>query len=217
MTDLQQQQKGKSRYERKNKMVKQMDRQKERPQRYDARRPNGYGTTTRGEQNNGQTQTSTHPEPATGCIIGVVGKPYGRQLERILDDERLGSTAVGILVYLLYRPPGWDVSVVQLQRRFHGHRLLIRQAFKEMEAAGYAARAQLRSLDGRHACGERWFIRLSFTELWPEIFVTRELNSLRVHFRKSLEGRILPARKRPAKSNTDKKPRTIQNDNARER
>jgi hypothetical protein len=132
-----------------------------------------------------QEQAQSSDEPATGSVIGVVRKPYDRQPHEPSEDERLGPAALGILSYVFSRPPTWDISVKQLEQRFDGHRLLIREALKQLEQTGWAVRAQLRSPDSRRACGQMWFFRRSLDEPWPKRFATRGLDSLRVRILKA--------------------------------
>jgi len=120
-------------------------------------------------------------EPATGSIIGVVGKPYDR-LPAAIFEPGLSPAALGILCYLLSRPPGWDISAKQLRQHFGGHTHQIGEAFKELRHAGWTNLAQLRTMDGRHAGGRMWFARRSLDEPWPKTFMTRDLRSLKTHF-----------------------------------
>jgi hypothetical protein len=156
-------------------------------------------------------------EPATGSVIGVVRKPYDRLPHDPSEDDRLGPVALGILSYVFSRPPTWDISAKQLQQRFDGHRRLIRKALKQLQQAGWMALAQLRSADGTRACGRMWFARRSLDEPWPESFMTKDLNLLRVRILKP--GNSLKDHKRDFQlpvslNNTDKKPPLRKNDHA---
>jgi hypothetical protein len=159
-------------------------------------------------------------EPATDSVIGVVRKPYDRLPHDPSDDERLGPAALGILYYVFSRPPTWDVFVKQLEQRFDGHRLLIREGLKQLEQADWAVRTQLRSPDGRRACGQMWFVRRSLDEPWPERFMTKDLDLRRVRILKAgnFSDRSKADCQDPARlNNTDKEPPLKKNDHARAR
>jgi hypothetical protein len=63
-------------------------------------------------------------------------------------------------------------------------------------------------MDGRHAVGLMWFVRCSLDAKWPETFMNRELNCLKVHF--------VSFTQRASLTNTDKQS-PLTNDNAREK
>lgn len=73
-------------------------------------------------------------------------------------DPRLSYTARGILVEILSRPDGWETTADRLmeqarlqrgEKRGEGRRA-IREAFKELEAAGYMHRVKTRDRRGRY-------------------------------------------------------------------
>jgi len=137
---------------------------------------------------NGQTQNE---QVATGSVIGVVTTPYDRMPAAIFHDERLGPTALGILCYVFSRPPNWDVSVEQLNRRFHGHRLLNRRALKQIEQTGWGARAVPFGPNGKPCGGQMWFFRCSLNEPWPSTFMNGELEAQKLHFiSKAISGKV---------------------------
>jgi hypothetical protein len=145
---------------------------------------NGQAGKGRVTETSGQSFNGSEPfnEPATGSIIGAVGKGKPQIPWAIFADERLGPTALGILCYVFAKPPGWDISVKELRQRFGGHERLICQGLKQAQQAGWTAFTQLRSMDGRRAYGTKWFARRSLDERWPETFMTRDCNSLKLRF-----------------------------------
>ncbi len=151
---------------------------------------------------NGHSQAQSrngNSEPATGSIIGEVGKPYERMPRDIFDDDRLSPAAIGVLTYLLSRPPNWLISVKQLKKRFHGHPIMVGNALAELQQIGYAARVLLLyTPDGkRGGQGQMWFVRRSLEDEWPKRFVGRGLEVLTCRF--------LDVRKHGRLTNTDTK------------
>ncbi len=74
----------------------------------------------------------------------------------VLQDQRLSTTARGVLVELLSRPDGWQtnaetmVEQARATRPDHAEgRRTMRSAFAELEAAGYLVHTRLRGPDGR--------------------------------------------------------------------
>jgi hypothetical protein len=130
------------------------------------------------------SRNGSHPfiEPATGSIIGAVRKPYDRLPHEPYEDERLGPAALGILSYVFSRPPTWDISVKQLLQRFGGHKRLVRQALKQLQQAGWMARAVLFGENGKACGGQMWFARTSLDVPWPKRFMTKGLDCRKVHF-----------------------------------
>lgn len=79
---------------------------------------------------------------------------------KLLGDDDLSFRALGVLAYLLSRPPGWETDSKRLAagKRREG-RDAIRSALKELEAAGYLHRVKVRrpagmTLDGRYVGGQ---------------------------------------------------------------
>ncbi|MDU7472120.1 MAG: helix-turn-helix domain-containing protein [Paenibacillus macerans] len=65
-----------------------------------------------------------------------------------LSDERLSWKAKGLLGYLLSKPSNWRVYVSDLVKRSKDGKDAVYSALKELEAAGYIERRQLRDPDG---------------------------------------------------------------------
>jgi hypothetical protein len=58
------------------------------------------------------------------------------------EDNELSFRALGLLVWLLSRPPGWTFTIEQLARRRPEGRDAIARAVRELEKAGYVLRTQ---------------------------------------------------------------------------
>lgn len=76
-----------------------------------------------------------------------------------LEDIRLSPLAKCIHVYVMTRPPGWDLRIEDLVRRLKSCRRTVQRALQELEKTGYIRREQAESThcDGRHAYGEYIF------------------------------------------------------------
>ncbi|SFS76063.1 helix-turn-helix domain-containing protein [Paenibacillus sp. 453mf] len=61
-----------------------------------------------------------------------------------LSDDRLSFKAKGVLSYLLSKPNGWQVFVADLVKRSKDGRDSVYSALRELEAAGYVERRQMR-------------------------------------------------------------------------
>jgi len=66
----------------------------------------------------------------------------------VLNDRRLSPAALGVLVYLLSKPPGWTPKIGELANRFNVSEYAIRQAMRELRAAGYAGLGPVRNDTG---------------------------------------------------------------------
>lgn len=72
-----------------------------------------------------------------------------------LQDQRLSTTARGVLVDILSRPPGWQTNADKMVEQAHRERpehaegrRVMRSAYAELEALGYLVRSKVRQPDG---------------------------------------------------------------------
>jgi hypothetical protein len=70
-----------------------------------------------------------------------------------LSDERLSWKAKGLLGYLLSKPSNWRVYVSDLVRRSKDGKDAVYSALRELEAAGYIERRQLRDPETQRISG----------------------------------------------------------------
>jgi hypothetical protein len=75
-------------------------------------------------------------------------QPYTVFANELLNDESLSAEALGVLVYLLSKPPNWKVLPGPLGKRFGCGRDRIYRIMNELIAAGYALRQQTRDDSG---------------------------------------------------------------------
>lgn len=75
----------------------------------------------------------------------------------LLNDERLGVAALGLLVYLLSKPANWHCSIAQLRQRFQIGTDGLRAIRDKLSEAGYLRVKTLRMEDGSLA-GKGWEI-----------------------------------------------------------
>lgn len=61
-----------------------------------------------------------------------------------VEDESLGTDAVAFLMYLLSKPDNWEVSMVNLQKRFSVGRDKARSAMSSLKRAGYVDQNRVR-------------------------------------------------------------------------
>src|SRR5262245_6545530 len=138
---------------------------------------NGQALSSLGQNGRG----SHYDEIATGSIIGAVRRPYDRLPSVIFDDDiALSPPALGVLCYLLQRPPNWVISVPQLERHFGGHGQMIRHALEELRRKGYSSRTVMlgtrtATSRGRPILGQMWFARRSIDDEWPTRVLTKGL------------------------------------------
>lgn len=66
-----------------------------------------------------------------------------------IEDSSLSFRARGVLVWLLSKPDGWEVTSNVLAKEGSEGRDAILTALKELESAGYIARSRVRYPDGR--------------------------------------------------------------------
>lgn len=67
----------------------------------------------------------------------------------ISNDDRISAEALGVLVYLLSKPPGWEVSKANLRNHFNLGRDKVTRIVKELCNAGYCEKGQTKESDGR--------------------------------------------------------------------
>ncbi len=77
---------------------------------------------------------------------------YAMIARKILEDERLGWAARGVLEYLLAKPDNWRVRVSDLIRRGDLGRDALRRVLRQLESFGYLQRRRIPDRDGRF-CG----------------------------------------------------------------
>ena len=71
--------------------------------------------------------------------------PYVMVDRRTIDNDKLSFKAKGILTYLLSRPDGWEVNLVDLSKRGTDGLAAIKTGVKELKEAGYLKHAGTRS------------------------------------------------------------------------
>ncbi len=76
-------------------------------------------------------------------------KPYAVIDRRLLEDQRLGWAARGLLGYLLAKPDDWQLRVSDLCRRGDLGRDGIRRVLQQLQDHGYVRREQVRDARGR--------------------------------------------------------------------
>ena len=74
--------------------------------------------------------------------------PFVQIDKTCLEDSRLSWKARGILVYLLSKPDGWQVRIVDLINKSPEGITAVKSAIKELEAVGYMKRTRIHR-DGR--------------------------------------------------------------------
>lgn len=75
----------------------------------------------------------------------------------VINDERLSFKARGLLIYLLSKPPYWEVTSAQLAGASPQGITAIRSALKELVSYGYARLVKLQAPSGKFA-GQMWEI-----------------------------------------------------------
>jgi len=75
--------------------------------------------------------------------------PYVIIDRRPIDNPKLSFKAKGILTYLLSRPDGWEVNLVDLANRSTEGLSAIKSGVKELKKAGHLKHAGTRSVDGQ--------------------------------------------------------------------
>ena len=91
--------------------------------------------------------------------------PYQIVSKAMLDDSRLSPSALGLMTYLIGRPPNWEIKIVQLAQHFNQSQDRIGTIFKELEKLGYARLVSVRRSGKTQFTGKQW-----------EVFELPELN-----------------------------------------
>jgi hypothetical protein len=82
-------------------------------------------------------------------VIHDKNNPYVMIDRRIIDNKDLSFKAKGILTYLLSRPDGWEVNLVDLANRGTEGLSAIKSGVKELKDAGYIKHSRIRSATGK--------------------------------------------------------------------
>ncbi len=110
------------------------------------------------------------PKPCTILKIKTYrkrGQPYTRILNDTLRDQRLGGMARAILAYALSRPSDWKLRSWEVAKEFQCGEFAVRNAMKQLVAAGYARLDLVRAASGQ-VTGRVWLIRESPELEWPQ-------------------------------------------------
>jgi DnaD/phage-associated family protein len=75
--------------------------------------------------------------------------PYVMIDRRIIDNTGLSFKAKGILTYLLSRPDGWEVNLIDLANRGTDGIDAVKSGVKELKDAGYLRHSGTRKVDGQ--------------------------------------------------------------------
>lgn len=70
-------------------------------------------------------------------------------INSVIEDEQLTADALGLLVYLLSKPPGWLIRQADLRRRFGYGKEKQQAVYRCLEAAGYLTRERVNREGGR--------------------------------------------------------------------
>ena len=95
---------------------------------------------------------------------GIVREPrdYGNFTiipNEVIEDDRLGAKALGVLVYLLSKPDNWKTNSVHLSNRFACNINTVKVILRELEGAGYLLRVRHQAPDGKFYWQSRVFDR----------------------------------------------------------
>jgi len=77
------------------------------------------------------------------------GNPYVMIDRRPIDNPRLSFKAKGILTYLLSRPDGWEVNLIDLAKRSTEGLSAIKSGVKELKEAGHLKYKETRGIGGQ--------------------------------------------------------------------
>ena len=71
-------------------------------------------------------------------------------VSRALAQADISPEALGVLIYLLSKPPHWVIQTKEVETHFKIGRDQRRRIFQEAERLGYVQREQVRGLDGQY-------------------------------------------------------------------
>jgi hypothetical protein len=94
--------------------------------------------------------------------------PYQIVSKAMLDDSRLSPAALGVMTYLIGRPPNWEIKIVQLAQHFNQSQDRIGTIFKELEKLGYARLVSVRRSGKTQFTGKQWEV-FELPELNPDV------------------------------------------------
>ncbi len=111
-------------------------------------------------------------------IQGEGGAYKAIRLHAVENDRKLSWKAVGLLTYLVSRPPGWEISRDDLERRHTDAEASVRSAKGELIKAGYLRILGPRSVKGTFTKGF-WVVvefPLKTEKEWRELLKKLELD-----------------------------------------
>jgi len=73
--------------------------------------------------------------------------PYAQIDRRVIENADLSFKARGILIYLLSKPDGWEVNMVDINNRSTDGMAAVRSGVKELQAAGYLKHERIHNQD----------------------------------------------------------------------
>ena len=94
-----------------------------------------------------------------GFQIGKRKRPFAQIPNETLRDARLSLKSTAVLAYLLSFPDEWEVRIPDLQERFQVGTKVLRRAFKELCACGYATLRHVKDPKSGGWIGRRYLIR----------------------------------------------------------
>lgn len=112
-------------------------------------------------------------------IQGEGGAYKAVRLHAVENDRKLSWKAVGLLLYLISRPPGWDVTMSDLYRRHSDGKSSVHAAKKELIEGGYVRVLGPRTDEGLFSSGD-WVVLekpLGSEKAWRELLKKLELDA----------------------------------------
>ena len=73
--------------------------------------------------------------------------PYAQIDRRVIENTDLSFKARGILIYLLSKPDGWEVNMVDINNKSTDGMAAVRSGVKELQAAGYLKHERIHNQD----------------------------------------------------------------------